>query len=253
MERPPRGRRNAGGKSVAGTADPGFRGVYHRAGRRPDPVGSIRATTLALFCAFVLRSAAAAEADCRELDRNYTIAKPSITSVQLNATLFASAAKDCGAFGAPPDRGRRFVAGRATGAGRDGRLLMRARGGHAALVARLLAEGGGPSMHAISTAPRRFYAAAEAERPTTVAALLAKGADPNLTGRKQTSRRSPPPRFAAMTASSSCCSPAGADADHGGCDRKDAPHLCGRARGFALVVHRPASMPAPTPKAQLRQ
>src|SRR5882757_9428696 len=151
---------------------------------KAGPVGSIRATTLALFCAFVLRSAAAAEADCRELDRNYTIAKPSITSVQLNATLFASAAKDCGALA------RRLIADGASLQARDRAgampLAHAARGGHAALVARLLAEGAAIDARDLNGATA-LYAAAEAERPTTVAALLAKGADPNLTGRSNVS------------------------------------------------------------------
>src|SRR6266849_7545499 len=146
---------------------------------KAGPVGSIRATTLALFCAFVLRSAAAAEADCRELDRNYTIAKPSITSVQLNATLFASAAKDCGALA------RRLIADGASLQARDRAgampLAHAARGGHAALVARLLAEGAAIDARDLNGATA-LYAAAEAERPATVAALLAKGADPNLAG-----------------------------------------------------------------------
>src|SRR5215470_17139853 len=101
---------------------------------------SIRATGLAFFCAvMMLRPAVAAEADCRELDRNYTLARPGVTSVQLNAMLFASAAKDCDALA------RRLIAAGASLQARDRTgampLAHAARGGHAALVARFLAEG----------------------------------------------------------------------------------------------------------------
>jgi len=200
---------------------------------KAGPVGSIRATTLALFCAFVLRSAAAAEADCRELDRNYTIAKPSITSVQLNATLFASAAKDCGALA------RRLIADGASLQARDRAgampLAHAARGGHAALVARLLAEGAAIDARDLNGATA-LYAAAEAERPTTVAALLAKGADPNLTGRSDVS----PLAAAAFRGNDRIVElllSRGADADHVDATGKT-PLIYAAARGFALVVHR---------------
>src|SRR5260370_11002925 len=136
------------------------------------PVGSIRATGLAFFCALMmLRPAAAAEADCRELERNYNSVKPGITSIERNAMLFASAAEDCGALA------RRLIAYGASLQARDRTgampLAHAARGGHAALVARFLAEGAAidaPDLNGVTA----LYAAAEAERPAPRAALLAK-------------------------------------------------------------------------------
>src|SRR5262245_15650137 len=142
---------------------------------------SIRATGLAFFCTvLMLRPAAAAEADCRELDRNYTLAKSGITSVQRNAMLFASAARDCGALA------RRLIADGGSLQARDRTgampLAHAARGGHAALVERFVAEGAAIDARDLNGATA-LYAAAEAERPATVAMLLVRGADPNLTGR----------------------------------------------------------------------
>src|SRR5262249_6418241 len=57
-----------------------------------------RAASSVLLFALTIHNSGAAEADCRELDRNYTAAKADLTSIQLNAMLFASAAKDCAAL-----------------------------------------------------------------------------------------------------------------------------------------------------------
>jgi len=194
---------------------------------------SIRATSLALLCAFMLRPAAAAEPDCRELEQNYNLAKSGITSNQLNAVLFASAAKDCGALA-----GRLIEAGASLQArDRVGAMPLAhaARGGHAALVARFLAEGAAIDARNLNGATA-LYAAAEAERPTTVAALLAKGADPNLTGRSDVS----PLAAAAFRGNDRIVElllARGADPDHVDATGKT-PLIYAAARGFVLVVRR---------------
>jgi uncharacterized protein len=205
---------------------------WHRLSR--ITLRSIRATSLAFFCAIImLHPAAAAEADCRELDRNYTLAKPGITSVQLNAMLFASAGKDCGALA------HRLIAAGASLQARDRTgampLAHAARGGHAALVARFLAEGAAIDARDLAGATA-LYAAAEAERPTTVAALLARGADPNLTGRSDVS----PLAAAAFRGNDRIVElllSRGADPDHVDATGKT-PLIYAAARGFALVVRR---------------
>ncbi len=81
-----------------------------------------------------------------------------------------------------------------------------------------------------------LYAAAEAERPTTVAALLAKGADPNLTGRSDVS----PLAAAAFRGNDRIVElllSRGADPDHVDATGKT-PLIYAAARGFALVVRR---------------
>src|SRR5262249_57918784 len=92
--------------------------------------------SIGLLAALGGRYAGAAEADCHELDRNYTSAKADLTSIQLNAMLFVSAAKDCGALA------RRLIAAGASLQARDRTgsmpLAHAARGGHAALVERVL-------------------------------------------------------------------------------------------------------------------
>jgi ankyrin repeat protein len=202
--------------------------------RRPRiSLRSIRATGLAFFCAFAPRPAATAEADCRELERHYNSAKPGITSIELNAILFASAAKDCGALA------RRLIADGASLQARDRAgampLARAARGGHAALVTRFLAEGAAIDARDLAGATA-LYAAADAERPTTVAALLAKGADPNLTGRSDVS----PLAAAAFRGNDRIVElllSRGADPDHVDATGKT-PLIYAAARGFALVVRR---------------
>ena len=181
----------------------------------------------------MLRPAAAAEPDCRELEQNYNLAKSGITSIQLNAVLFASAAKDCGALAG------RLIEGGASLQARDRvgamPLAHAARGGHAALVARFLAEGAAIDARDLNGATA-LYAAAEAERPTTVAALLAKGAEPNLTGRSDVS----PLAAAAFRGNDRIVElllARGADPDHVDTTGK-APIVYAAARGFALVVRR---------------
>ncbi len=177
--------------------------------------------------------AAAAEADCRELERHYNSVKPGITSIERNAILFASTAKDCGALA------RRLIADGASLQARDRTgampLAYAARGGHAALVARLLAEGAAIDARDLAGATA-LYAAAQAERPATVAALLAKGADPNLTGRSDVS----PLAAAAFRGNDRIVElllSRGADADHVDATGKT-PLIYAAARGFALVVRR---------------
>jgi uncharacterized protein len=181
----------------------------------------------------MLRAAAAAEADCRELDRSYTLAKAGITSIQLNTTLFAAAAKDCGALA------RRLIAAGASLQARDRAgampLAHAARGGHVALVQRFLAEGAVIDARDLNGATA-LYAAAEAERPSTAAALLARGADPNLTGRSDVS----PLAAAAFRGNERIVElllSGGADPDHVDATGK-APIVYAAARGFALIVRR---------------
>src|SRR5262245_216428 len=148
--------------------------------RRPQiSLRSIRAAAVACFCTLIPPSARAAEADCGELDRNYTVVKAEITAIQRNAMLFTSAARDCGALaGRLLADGASLQARNRTGAMP---LALAARGGHAALVERFLKEGAPIDARDLAGATA-LYAAAESERPTTVAALLRRGADPNLTG-----------------------------------------------------------------------
>ena len=203
---------------------------------RPEAgrVGPIRATGLVFFCvALMLGPAAAAEADCRELEQSYNSAKTGISSIQLNATLFASAAKDCGALA------RRLIEAGASLQARDHAgampLAHAARGGHAALVARFLAEGAAIDARDLSGATA-LYAAAEAERPATVAALLANGADPNLTGRSSVS----PLAAAAFRGNDRIVElllSRGADPDHVDATGKT-PVIYAAARGFAPIVRR---------------
>jgi uncharacterized protein len=202
--------------------------------RRPRiTLSSIQATSLALFFALMLRPAAAAEADCRELEQKYSSTKTGITSIERNATLFASAAKDCGALA------RRLIAAGASLQARDRAgampLAHAARGGHAALVARFLVEGAAIDARDLNGATA-LYAAAEAERPATVAALLANGADPNLTGRSDVS----PLAAAAFRGNDRIVElllSRGADPDHMDATGKT-PLIYAAARGFAPIVRR---------------
>jgi len=194
---------------------------------------SIRATGAALFCALVVRHSGAAEADCRELEQNYNLAKAGITAIQLNALLFTSAARDCGALA------RRLTAVGASLQARDRAgampLALAARGGHVALVERFIAEGAPIDARDLNGATA-LYAAAEAERPTTVAALLARGANPNLPGRSGVS----PLAAAAFRGNDRIVElllSRGADPDHVDATGK-APIVYAAARGFALVVRR---------------
>src|SRR5579871_6861812 len=148
-----------------------MRGEPCQSHRRPRiSLCSVRAAGLALLLAVLhLTSATSAEADCRELDRNYALAKVDVTSIQRNALLFASAAKDCGALA------RRLIADGASLQARDRTgampLALAARGGHAALVERFLAAGAAIDARDLSGATA-LYAAVDSERPATVAALL---------------------------------------------------------------------------------
>jgi ankyrin repeat protein len=180
-----------------------------------------------------LTCAAAAEADCRELDRSYTGAKADVTSIQRNALLFASAAKDCGALA------RRLVADGASLQARDRAgampLALAARGGHAALVERFLAEGAAIDSRDLAGATA-LYVAVESERPSTVAALLNRGANPNLTGRSEVS----PLAAAAFRGNDRIVElllSHGANADHLDATGKT-PIVYASARGFVLVVRR---------------
>ena len=187
----------------------------------------------ALLCALMLRPVGAAEVDCRELERNYSLAKSGITSIQLNAMLFASAAKDCGALA------RRLIASGASLQARDRAgampLAHAARGGHVALVERFLAEGAAIDARDLN-GTTALAAAAEAERPATVAALLARGANPNLPGRSGVS----PLGAAAFRGNDRIVElllSRGADPDHVDATGK-APIVYAAARGFALVLRR---------------
>jgi ankyrin repeat protein len=188
---------------------------------------------LACFCTFGLPSAHAAEADCRELDRNYTVVRADITSIQRNALLFTSAARDCGALA------DRLIADGASLMARDRNgampLAAAARGGHAALVERLLSGGAAIDARDLAGATA-LYAAVEGERPSTVAALLRRGADPNLTGRSGVS----PLAAAAFRGNDRIVElllARGAAADHVDATGKT-PVVYASARGFAQVVRR---------------
>jgi len=185
---------------------------------------------LLFLCALTSRPAAA-EADCRELERNYDLAKAGLTSIELNTILFASAARDCGALA------RRLIAAGASLLARDRTgampLAHAARGGHVALTGWFIAEGAPVDARDLNGATA-LQAAAEAERPATVAALLARGADPNLAGRSGVS----PLAAAAFRGNDRIVElllARGAAPDHVDATGK-APIVYAAARGFALVV-----------------
>ncbi len=193
---------------------------------------SIWAAGLALFCVLT-HAALASEADCGELDRNYTVIKADITAIQRNALLFTSAARDCGALAG------RLLADGASLQARDQTgampLALAARGGHAALVERFLAAGAAIDARDLSGATA-LYAAVASERPATVAVLLRRGADPNLTGRSGVS----PLAAAAFRGNDRIVElllARGAAADHVDATGKS-PIVYASARGFALVVRR---------------
>jgi ankyrin repeat protein len=194
---------------------------------------SIRATGLALLCAITQCPALAAEADCGELDRNYTVIKADITTIQRNALLFTSAARDCGALAG------RLLADGASLQARDRAgampLALAARGGHAVLVERLLAAGAAIDARDLSGATA-LYAAVDSERPATVAALLRRGADPNLTGRSGVSTLAAA-AFRGNDRIVELLLARGAAADHVDATGKS-PIVYASARGFALVVRR---------------
>jgi len=200
---------------------------------KAGPGGFIRATSLAIFCGLAVHHSGAAEGDCRPLEQNYAQAKAGITSIQLNALLFASAAKDCGA------QARRLVAAGASLQARDRAgampLAHAARGGHVALTERFIADGAPIDARDLNGATA-LYAAAEAERPATVAALLSRGADPNLAGRSGVS----PLAAAAFRGNDRIVEQLlarGADPDHVDATGKP-PIVYAAARGFQLVVRR---------------
>src|SRR5215470_2849791 len=192
-----------------------------------------RAASSVLLFALTIHNSGAAEPDCRELEQNYAQVKSGITSIQRNAMLFASAAKDCGGLA------RRLIAAGASLQARDRTgampLAHAARGGHAPLVARFLADGAAIDARDLNGATA-LYAAAEAERPSTVATLLARGADPNLTGRSDVS----PLAAAAFRGNDRIVElllSRGAEPDHVDATGKT-PLIYAAARGFALVVRR---------------
>jgi uncharacterized protein len=201
---------------------------------KAGPDDSIRVASLALLLALLhFSSATAAEPDCRELDRNYTVAKADIASIQRSALLFASAAKDCGALA------RRLIADGASLQARDRAgampLALAARGGHAAMVEQFLAEGAAIDARDLAGATA-LYGAVESERPSTVAVLLNRGADPNLSGRSDVS----PLAAAAFRGNDRIVElllSRGADADHLDATGKT-PIVYASARGFVLVVRR---------------
>jgi uncharacterized protein len=114
-------------------------------------------------------------------------------------------------------------------------LALAARGGHAALVERFLSQGAAIDARDLAGGTA-LYAAVESERPTTVAALLNRGADPNLTGRSDVS----PLAAAAFRGNDRIVElllARGAAADHVDATGKS-PIVYASARGFALVVRR---------------
>jgi uncharacterized protein len=193
-----------------------------------------RATGVAcIFALFHLSPAPTAEADCRELDRNYTVAKTDINAIQLNAMLFTSAARNCS------ELARRLIADGASLQARDRLgampLARAARGGHTALVERFLAEGAAIDARDLAGGTA-LYAAAANEHPDTVALLLARGANPNLTGRSDVS----PLAAAAFRGNDRIVElllARGAEADHVDATGKT-PIAYASARGFALIVRR---------------
>ena len=193
----------------------------------------VLATGVALLCALAVRHSGAAEADCRELEQNYNLARAGLTAIQLNAMLFTSAARDCGALA------RRLTAAGASLQARDRAgampLALAARGGHVALVERFISEGAAIDARDLNGATA-LYAAAEAQRPATVAALLSHGGDPNLTGRSDVS----PLAAAAFQGNDRIVElllSRGADPDHVDASGK-APIVYAAGRGFALIVRR---------------
>jgi uncharacterized protein len=201
-------------------------------GRPRISLHSVRAMGLALFHVLT-HPALAAEADCGELDRNYTVIKAEITAIQRNALLFTSAARDCGSL-----TGRLLADGASLQArDRTGAmpLAFAARGGHAVLVERFLAAGAAVDARDLSGATA-LYAAVDSERPATVAVLLRRGADPNLTGRSDVS----PLAAAAFRGNDRIVElllARGAAADHVDATGKS-PIVYASARGFVLVVRR---------------
>jgi uncharacterized protein len=199
----------------------------------PGAAVSGAACVVALIRAFTPLAAFAAEADCAELERNYTVAGSRMTSLERNALLFTSAGRDCAALA------QRLIADGASLQARNGAgampLALAARGGHAALVERFLDEGAAIDARDLAGATA-LYAAVDGERPSTVAVLLRRGADPNLTGRSDVS----PLAAAAFHGNDRIVElllARGAAADHVDATGKT-PIIYASARGFALVVRR---------------
>jgi ankyrin repeat protein len=104
-----------------------------------------------------------------------------------------------------------------------------------ALTERFIADGAPIDARDLNGATA-LYAAAEAERPATVAALLSRGADPNLAGRSSVS----PLAAAAFRGNDRIVElllSRGADPDHVDATGKP-PIVYAAARGFQLVVRR---------------
>ncbi len=188
---------------------------------------------IAVLAVGTVRPAGAAEADCRELEQNYNLARASIVSVQRNAALFGAAATGCVALA------RRLMADGASPLARDRQgampLALAARGGSVALVELFLAAGAPIDSRDLNGATA-LGAAAESERPATAAALLSRGADPNLAGRSGVSALA----AAAYRGNDRIVElllARGADPDHVD-DTGKSPIVYAAARGFDIVVRR---------------
>jgi uncharacterized protein len=191
------------------------------------------AYAIGFFSALPPAVTSAAEADCLELDRSYTVERADISAIERNALLFTSAARDCGALV------HRLIADGASLQARDRAgampLARAARGGHVALVESLLADGAAIDARDLKGATA-LYGAVESEHPSTVAALLNHGADPNLSARSEVS----PLAAAAFRGNDRIVElllARGAKADPVDGTGK-APIIYASARGFILIVQR---------------
>jgi uncharacterized protein len=123
---------------------------------------------------------AADPAACRELERNYQLVQSQITSIQLNALLFASADKGCVPLARDLLDAGASVAARDRLGNRP--LAQAARSGQLALVDLFLAQDAAIDARNIAGSTA-LYLAAENDRFNVVRRLIEKGADVNLAGR----------------------------------------------------------------------
>jgi len=141
--------------------------------------GYRKAASLALLFACCVSAPARAEDSCLDIQRNYDLVKAEAVSVQTNAALFAAADSGC------EDLARKLIGEGASVEARDARgampLTHAAREGRLKLVALFLASGAPINARNVDGGEER--GAAEHQKPSTVTLLLAKDADPNLTGR----------------------------------------------------------------------
>ncbi len=139
----------------------------------------LRTLACFLLAVFAAVAPARAEEDCGDVERNYELIKADAVSVQTNMALFAAADRGCEPLA------RKLLDAGASLLARDRRgampLAHAAREGRIKLVELFLA-GGAPIDARNVDGGTALFAAADGQKHSTVALLLAKGADPNLAG-----------------------------------------------------------------------